>query len=629
MADTIDTKRIEALGPAEHLIQALLTHSDHMVHNRPGIVVPAPGTPTGVQWAYSTYKVEGDAKERVAYFIRKVGKKTENVRAGVIGADGKVREAGKLVGDYRQPGLFPEVAAWVYRKIADIYKLDNEFVARWASFAFGQEHKDLKVALAAFLLVQSRRGDPVVEDGKVLFHDDDYRDVGEAMCLIRRTDNKDFNPKLLLRVEDFLRLPAIAAINRELGFTRSAKNPTVGRWDNAVRKFLRNLETNPSRLNGFVKAGFRTSIIDLAKRVHYKPETPRFFQALRWKQEQAKDGRRTIAIGQAVGEAESWEGMTEAQVCERIVATKPSYKRIVGLLPKGVGITRAVVSAAVEAGAMSDQDLIIATPTLEDLGLLGVEPVKSRWEAAVAKVENQRAANIASRVKNTDTKEKLVAAADTAVTKAVAEVMKGLRLYFMVDISGSMQQAIEMAKEYVGQLLGGFPLDKLHVSVFNTAGREVVIKHSSKAGVEAAFKGIAAGGGTDYGSGVRVLAAHKPGPEEDAIFIFVGDEQASDFTAAVQASGLNPLAFGLLKMGNDHDRCVRNTAAALKVPCFLIDKAIFADPYSIPRTLRNLIAATPVGVVARATAPAVPRVTLIEQILKTDLLVKPTWARAA
>lgn len=620
----VDSKRIEALGPAERLIQTLLTHVDHVYHGRPGIVVPAPGTPTGVRWSYASYKEEGGV--RIAYFLHKNGKKTSRVRAGVWEEGGAVRENGQVVGEYRQPGLFPEVAAWMYRQIAEIYKLDNEFVARWASYAFNQEHKDLKVMLAAFLLVQTRRGDPVVEDGKVLFYDEDYRDVGEAMCLIRRNDGRDLHPRLLLRVGDVLRLAEIAAINRDLGFGRSAKNPALGRWEKAVEKYLRYREENPKMLEGMVKAGMRTTVMALAARVGYKPTSPKFYEILRWKQKQAKTGHRTISIGNEVSQAETWEGLSESEVCQRIVDTKPSYKRIVGLLPKGMGLTPAIVVAAVESGCMSNQELIIATPTLEDLGLLSVEPVKSRWERALTLAENQRAANIAARVKNVETKERLAVAADTVVKKAVEEVMKGLTIYFMVDISGSMQNAIEQSKEYITKLLGGFPLEKVKVSVFNTSGREVQIKHPSSKGVEAAFRGITAGGGTDYGAGVRALQAFKPGADEDALFIFVGDEQAGDFSHAVRVSGLNPVAFGLLKVsGSEYDQAVRQTAASLGIPCFNIDTGIFEDVYAIPRTLRNMIAATPVAEGMMAT----PRVSIVEQILSTPILSKPNWATVA
>jgi len=623
----------ENLGPAERIIQSLLQYTDHMVHNRPGIVTPDARAAVGVKWEPVTHKEEGEPKQKVVYRLIKQGK-TEKVRAGVMREDGRIIEGGRDVGEYRPAGLFPEVAAWMYRQIADVWKLDNEFAARWASYAFGQEHRDLKVALAAFMLVQSRKGDPVLDGGKVAFHDEDFRDVGEAMMLLHVKDKKsDFNPKLLLRVHDLLCLPQVAAVNRELGFGRSARHAFTGRWEKAVEKWLRFREENPKLLDGLVKAGFRSTVMELARRTGYKPETPKFFQSLRWKQAQAKDGRRTLAIGQAVEAAETWEGLTEEQVCERIVRTKPGYKRIVGLVPSGVGITRAVMAAAIEAGSLSDKDLIIATPTLEDLGLLQVQDVRERWERAVKASEDMRAANIATRVKSRETQEKLVEASDNALKKAVEEVVKGIFVYFMVDISGSMEGAIEAAKAHIARFLQGFPAERVRVSVFNTAGREVRIQHASAAGVQNAFRGIVAGGGTDYGAGIKAIQAHKPADGDDALFVFVGDEghQRPHFAEAVTASGLSPMAFGLIPVcGTRYGRgnAVRETAVRLAIPCFEVNEATFADPYAIPRTVRALVAATPVGLraAAAAAAAAAPRVTLVDTILATKVLVKPAWA---
>ncbi len=173
----------------------------------------------------------------------------------------------------------------------------------------------------------------------------------------------------------------------------------------------------------------------------------------------------------------------------------------------------------------------------------------------------------------------------------------------------------------------------MHVCVFNTNGREVKIKHQSTKGVEAAFRGIRAGGGTDYGAGVWTLSKHKPKADEDSIFIFVGDEeQQRTFEAQVNQSGLNPLAFGFLKVIGHAWRAanlrettaVRRTAAALGIPCFMIDERTFEDPYAIPRTLRALISATPVGEMAAAAGRR--RVSLVDQILQTELLEKPAWA---
>ncbi|CAN0589791.1 unnamed protein product, partial [Laminaria digitata] len=190
-------------------------------------------------------------------------------------------------------------------------------------------------------------------------------------------------------------------------------------------------------------------------------------------------------------------------------------------------------------------------------------------------------------------------AADTALQKAVEEVVRDIRVYFIVDISGSMSNAIERAKEYIAQFLQAFPLDRLHVSVFNTHGRELKIPHASKLGVKLAFAGISAGGGTDYGAGERALARHAPRDDEDSLFIFVGDEQASVFESAVAQSKLRPMAFGLVPVPSawgSQGSAVRDTAERLGLPCFVIDLETFNDPYAIPRTLRHLVASTPVQV---------------------------------
>jgi hypothetical protein len=477
-----------------------------------------------------------------------------------------------------------------------------------------------------------------MDGGEHLFDDEDYRDVGEAMILLKEK-GKDLNPKLLLRIYDVLSIPEIAKINRDLGFGKSAKHAFLGRWPKTIEKWLRYREENPKMLHGLVKAGFRTTVMTLARRVHYKPTSDKFFEALRWKQKQAEDGRRDMAIGKAVKAAESWDHLDEAGVCEHIEKTRPSWKRIVGLLPPKIGVTRAVMAAAIESGSLSDKDLIILTPTIEDLGLFKVQEIKERHASALAKADDMRAANIARNVRSKDLKEEMEAGADKAAQKAVEEVLRGLRVYFMVDVSGSMDGALEAAKPLIAKFLQSIPADQVHVAVFNTAGREVTIKHASTKGVEAAFRGIRAGGGTDYGSGVYVLSKHKLQKDEDALFIFVGDEeQPRTFEAQVQNSGLNPVAFGFLKTvafggaagwrarhyGADNSKAVRNTAARLGIPCFMIDDRTFDDPYAIPPTLRALIAATPVGETIGAAARV--RVTLVDQILQTDLLQKPAWA---
>lgn len=630
--DQQQQKRVEQLGPAERIVQSLLTFTDHLVHNRPGMVSKDPTSPVGVKWEQVIWKEE-DGKKNV-YKSVKVGKKTSRVLVGSMNGTTTVKNGRTVVGEYKKPGLFPQTVAFYYRAVADVWKMDNEFCARWASWAYAREHRDLKVVLAAFMLVQSRKGDPVVEAGETLFRDEDYRNVGEAMCLT--LSKTDMNPKLIVRIGDVLNLPEVAAINRELKFGNSARNPAMGRYYKVVEKWLRFREENIPMLEGLVKAGFRSTVMKLASRIGYKPTTPKFFEVLRWKQVQSKDGRRELVIGKAVKAAESWEGLTEEQVCQTITDKKMDWKRVVGLLPKTVGMTRAVVAAAVEAGCMSNQDLIILTPTLEELGLLKVPGVEKRWKAALEKAENQRAANIAKNVKTKEAKDGLAEAVDKATVKAMAEVTKDMRVYVVVDKSGSMQGALEQAQEYLTKFLGGFPLDRLHVSVFNTSGTEINIKAAKAAAVQQAFKGHTAGGGTSYAEGLRVLVKHKPTENEDAIVIFVGDEEDSNVNSLVDVtkkSGINPVAFGILKVASNQGQyfgvndIISRAAAELGIPCFNVDTKMFTanDPYAINRMMRDLIASTPVGKRAPTyTAPV--RKTLVQEIMETPLLVKPVWA---
>jgi len=641
MAD-IAQDRLEALGPAERIIQTLTTMTDHMVHNRPGLVSTVQGQ-IGAKWEPCTWKLEGEegAKEKVCYVVSKQGKKQVKTRAGILGDDNIVREEGVVMGEYRKPNdrnkLFPEIAVYLYRQIAEIWKMDNEFAAHWASYAFAQDNRDLKAVLSAFMLVQNRAGNPVIEDGEVLFHDDDHRAVGEAMFLIKGKKNLQMEPKLIKRVGDVLRLEGVAKINRDLGFVRSARKAAMGRYNKAVTKWLRYREQNPRMLKGLVDSGQGNVVKALARRVHYKPLTEAFFEALGWEQK-VRHGHRTIAIGKTFEGVTSFEGLDEAAICQRIVTEKIGYKRLVGLMPKGQEMTAAIMAAAIEAGSLSDKDLIILTPTLEDLGLLKIEAFKARWKAATQKADDQRAANIARNVKSKEAREGLDNAADVATAKVMETAFKGLRPYVMVDKSASMDGALEMAQDMLSKFLGGFPLDKLHVSVFNTQGTEITIKAPKRAAVAHAFKGHGAGGGTRYMAGLAALQHHRPADDEDVLMLWVGDqagETGLQLSQYIERTGLNPVAFGFLRCVSPNPRwkegnTVQMAARHLNIPCFDIDVGMFTgdDPYAIPRILRDMIAATPV-VKAGAPQARVKRVTLAEQILKTPLLQRPAWAEAA
>lgn len=641
----IDQARIESLGPAKIIIDTLTSMTDHMVHNRPGLVSRT-ATGVGAKWEQATWVQEGD--EKVVYTVTQEDRRTKKgvkkvqvkTRAGVLQEDGRVLNGDVMMGEYRKPNdlrkLFPEIAVYLYSQVAEVYKMDEEFVARWASYAFKQANRDLKVILSAFLFVQPRAGVAEVENGEVLYYDDDYREVAEAMFLIRGRGNMEMEPKLLVRVGDVLRLPSIVEINRQLGFVNSARKVPMGRYPKAVTKWLLYREQNPAMLKGLVDAGMGGVVKALARRVHYKPQSDLFFKTLGWDQK-VRHGHRTIAIGEKLGlDKESWNDLSEKEVCEKIIAERPRYKRLIGLYSGGW--TPAILAACMEAGSFSDTDYILLAPTFEKFGLTMREPFKSRIETAIAKAaDNQRAAKVARNAKTKQVREALEAAADKATAKAMEKATRGLRVMCMVDKSSSMQLALEKAVSYLTKFLGGFPLDRLHVSVFNERGREVKIKSQHAKAVAAAFSKHDAGGMTSYGAGLIPHQHVKVGEDEDLLMLWVGDqagESAADLVRVIRALNMNPVAFGFLKVaGNmeNHARRVRTVEAAaemLRIPCFRLDEDMFTadDPYAITRILHDLIANTPVGAGARRAAPQKRRVQLIEQILQTPLLERPVWA---
>jgi len=625
--DPVSQERLESLGPAERTVQVLSNFTDHLRHNRPGLVTDDPNAPWGNSWQQATWKVQEDGTKAVST-LRKVGTRTLKTTVGTLGEDGKtVRNSqGSIAGEYRKPGIYPEVAVFLYSQIAEIWKLDAEFSAHLASWVFSQDRRDLKTVAAAFMLSQSYAGQPVTEGGEVIFYEDDFRSVGEAMMLLRKK-GQDLSPKQVLQVGEVLCLPGIHAINRELGFTRSAKNPNLKRWKKAVKRWLRYREDNPRMLAGLVKSGQSNTVKALARRCGYKPASEEFFRVLNWKQKQSADGHRAIGLDMETEAAETWDGKTEAEICQSIVADQLGWKVIVGKLPASVGVTPAIFAAAVESGAMSNKDLIILTPTIEELGLIDKEPVASAWKRAIQAAGDQRARNIALRVRSKEAKGGLEEAADVATAKAMEEATRNLRVWVPIDISSSMDSSLAQGKELLSKFLGGFPLERTHVSVFNTVGRRVTIRAPRRAAVVNALGKFRASGGTTYWSGLIPLAGNLPQEEEDLLILWVGDqagESGTDLARRMRQNNINPVAFGFLELpgmrGNTIDAC----AYSLGIPCFRIKPELFDDPYAVTQVLKNLIASTPTATTARIVTP---RKTLVQQVLETPLLRRPNWAQ--
>ncbi|MEW5743184.1 MAG: VWA domain-containing protein [Myxococcota bacterium] len=576
------------LGPAEKLLDLVLSSSAHLWHNRPGIEVAG------------TWQPKPKKGQPLPKHAREV-----------------------------KPGLHVSAATRLYERLLEIYRLNTDLFAHFASYALKEtDWRDLKVACAALMLVQNKSGQPVKEDdGQVAFYDDDLRALGEAMLLFyEKKSARMMTPKAVLRVAQLLETEEIARLNRKAGFGDPAsKKPPLGRWKRAAQKWLTAREKNPALLQGLVKAGFKETIKAIARKCGYKPDSQAFFEALGWKQSQAKGGHRTVGLGELkLQKQERFDGLSEAEICEAIVEQSLAYKDVVGRLPKDVGLTPAIMAALLPT--LSDKDLRIMTPTLEELGLMAEPEVRKRWEKAIETATDQRALNIAKNVRSKEVREKLEQAADVAAQKAVAEATKDVdvRVMFLIDKSGSMQGAIEQSIEALTKILAGFPPDKLHIATFDTMGTVLVPKAPSRAAVQHMLKGIKADGGTVHGAGVRAI--HRAGvtfPDSARLVVLVVGDEAGEtgdqLARAFTDCGYRPSALAMLVSvaGNAaRGNSVRTCAAFMKLPFSEVNVSHFDDPYQVTRVLKALLDA-PVAV------GAAPQLGWVERVMKTPLLELP------
>ncbi len=566
------------LGPAERLLDLVLNSSAHLWHNRPGINV------NGV-W--------------------------------------KARRGNTSGGEPVKPGIFVPAAVELYKRLLEIYQLNPDLMAHFASYVLTKtEWRDLKVASCALMLVQNRYGEPVHEDdGSVAFYDDDYRAIGEAMVMqYEKNSTNMLTPKGVLRVAELLELPEISQLNREAGFGDPAGNkPLLGRWKSAARKWLQMREQNQPMLEGLVAAGYKETIKKIARKVGYKPISEKFFAILGWKQKQAEGGHREIGLDNLkLEKRERFDGLAEAEICEIIVNQKLQYKEVVGRLPKDIGLTPAIMVAVLPS--LSNRDLRQLTPTLEELGLLNDPEVRNRWEAAVSEATDQRALNIAKNVRNKEVREKLEEASDNAARKAVDEAMAetNVHVMFLIDKSGSMEGAIEQSKEALSRILAGFPQEKLHIATFDTMGWVLKPKAPTRKAVQHMLNPLRADGGTMHLAGVHALgmAGVKIPADGKLVVIVVGDEQGEhgrDFAREFSHFGYRPSAMALmLNVAWSRGSTVRDCARELVVPYSEVTIEQFEDPYQVPRVLTALL-----------DAPILPGSTtsgLVERVMKTPLL---------
>jgi hypothetical protein len=209
---------------------------------------------------------------------------------------------------------------------------------------------------------------------------------------------------------------------------------------------------------------------------------------------------------------------------------------------------------------------------------------------------DHRSLNVARNVRSQELRDKLEGAAEHAVRAAVSDAVADEQVYvmFLVDKSGSMQGAIDKSKEALVRILAGFPIDRVHIATFDTVGRVLRPKATSRIGISHLLDPVHAGGGTTHAAAVRAFAQGGVRIPADAtlIVIVVGDEAGEageQFARSFAEYGYRPAAIALIlnvERASWRGSTVRDAAAHLVVPYSEVAVEEFADPNSASRRAR-------------------------------------------
>jgi len=301
-----------------------------------------------------------------------------------------------------------------------------------------------------------------------------------------------------------------------------------------------------------------------------------------------------------------------------ILDNKIPYTTAVGAIKQ---VTPSLLVALIEA--MSPQEVINNMASLKRRGALDNALVKAlvnkKLEAAttdkrVSTMKSKKAVQVAKL--DDETVRLLTAVTDKRVADKV-EIKRPTALF--VDKSGSMTQAIEVAKE-LSALISAVVSAEFRVYAFDTAAFEVKVenksvKRSTMSDWEKAFKLIKADGGTSIGAPLAKMSKDKVYAEQVVLVTDEGENTAPFFRDAwaeyAQVLNVSPSVI-IVQVGGANPGFVKG----------LVDKGIEVvryefkgDYYSLPNVLPLLALPT--------------RAELVELIMQRELPIRPVTAKAS
>lgn len=410
------------------------------------------------------------------------------------------------------------------------------------------------------------------------------RDAGLAML-------RDLPPYEVARVVDFIkgRIETKGGKETRWGLFRNVPRSLK----TEVERYLGERERNPIQFDGAVLTA-RKAMKRLYAALHVKPGERA--QRILFDEDPPDDSRLAVLkkIAKSKDPSEQAKLIVDHRIPYRIAASVVAQ------------MTPSVLVALIET--MTPQELINNVASLQRRGATDHPEVKALIEKKLEEAQS------AKRVSAFKAKEAVKAtAADPALAaklhavterqiRAKGTIKRATAL--LVDKSGSMSEAIEVAKR-LGSMIAGVMAAPLHVYAFDNLAYPIGSPGPDLAAWEKAFSGIKAGGNTSVGVSVEMMTRKKIAVEQIVVVTDEEENTAPFFADALaryrEAVRANPnIVF--VKIGAATER-LEKICLALGIP---VDAFAFAgDYYSLP----NLV-----PILSRPS-----RLDLLIEIMETEL----------
>ena len=374
---------------------------------------------------------------------------------------------------YSKGKLQPDKWNAIVPVFADLCKNDPIFIAHLCVWATKGDSKDLKILSLYFNALNTGDGTPFYKGAKK--NKPNFRQISSAML-------QNLDPHLALRVLEFchLKFGAPNLLNEAAHFPTGLLT--------AFKKYLKYRESNPEMLQGIKRSGLSNKLKQIYRLTHTCPSDDAA-SILNWPQ---KD-KREIKIQKLP----DFSKMSGAEIVETLEQTRLSPQVALSVLPPDKITAR--IAEALLNNATGNQAIILYNWFAKN-GHLDNESIKKLFKN---KVQQSTTAidRIDTLTRNADVEDKKeMAQVRSEKRKATAKTSSLGKIFMHIDTSGSMQAAIEFAKEK-GSIFAECvdnPKNNFRWGTFSTNGHMLPLPEDfTKESFFQSLFGVRAGGSTD------------------------------------------------------------------------------------------------------------------------------------